>query len=252
MHSQNVCTPETILELAEYFGVGVSEESAEFYLLPIVKAAAEIPQDTAAPSYKSKISICKPPDIENIRFLCFKSWWNEDLESADLTFRDNGWQAGGGLGKRYIGLKFDLAQKNFHVQIDSTQQSVKISNMKHVTAKNGSPLQCWDLHVGAKLDILGKTVTLMQASLETSLWIDSHKKKMARLKAELEELVKKYRYRPFVNAIAISKESKLPGGASLRSLIDQISHIIQVLADFRPALAAKYRQRLESAANPAQ
>lgn len=76
----------------------------------------------------------------------------------------------------------------------------------------------------------------MQASLETSLWIDWHKEKLLQLKLDLQTIAQKYKYKPFQNAIAFTKDCGLPGGASLRNLIDQVSHIIQEIAEYRPAL----------------
>ena len=106
---------------------------------------------------------CKliPTDPENIRTLEFKSWWTEDHESADLTFRDNCSQIGGGLRKRYMTLKFDRANLTFDLEMGDDDQEVKLVGLKNITAKNGAPLDCWDLHVGAKLDIMGKTVLLI-------------------------------------------------------------------------------------------
>lgn len=76
----------------------------------------------------------------------------------------------------------------------------------------------------------------MQASLETSLWIDWHKEKLLKMRLDLQTLVQKYRYKPFQNAIAFTKGCGLPGGASLRNLIDQVSYLIQEIAEYRPHL----------------
>ena len=77
----------------------------------------------------------------------FTSWWNED-------------------GKRtYMKIFFYTNEKVFKVQVDCPMM-VEIQN------RYGVPLDCWDLHVGASLKILGRNVTLKKASGETQEWLD--------------------------------------------------------------------------------
>ena len=45
-----------------------------------------------------------------------------------------------------------------------------------VLTKNGQPAEVWDLHVGATLQVLGRTMTLLKADGETSAWIERHSK----------------------------------------------------------------------------
>ena len=59
---------------------------------------------------------------------------------------------------------------------------VSLYNLLSVTAKNGRPIQCWDLHVGAKLNLLGKSTTLMQGSQLTLDWLDRHTKRLTKIK----------------------------------------------------------------------
>lgn len=96
-----------------------------------------------------------------VRELVFKSWWSEDKEEPSLG---NNMIAGGGLKKRYITIKFDIYAQTFEIHLDN-EEAVSLFNLMSVTAKNGLPIQCWDLHVGAKLNMLGKTTTLMQVSV---------------------------------------------------------------------------------------
>lgn len=91
-------------------------------------------------------------------------------------------------------------------------------------------------HVSTHRFLVVPKVTLMQASIETSLWIDHHKTKLLRLKKEVLDICKKYKYRPFDNSIVYTRDCGLPGGVSLRSLMDQISRVIKVISQFRPGL----------------
>ena len=43
-----------------------------------------------------------------------------------------------------------------------------------VLTKTGAPAEVWDLHVGATLNVMGRTITLLKADGETSLWIERH------------------------------------------------------------------------------
>jgi len=38
-------------------------------------------------------------------------------------------------------------------------------------------LQCWDLHVGAKIVLLGRQLTLQRASKETVTWLETKAKR---------------------------------------------------------------------------
>lgn len=66
--------------------------------------------------------------------------------------------------------------------IEGKTLQVSLYNLLSVTAKNGRPIQCWDLHVGAKLNLLGKSTTLMQGSQLTLDWLDRHTKRLTKIK----------------------------------------------------------------------
>ena len=55
-----------------------------------------------------------------------------------------------------------------------------------VVNRNDQPLQVWDLHVGAVVDILGKPTSLMKASVNTVNWLDKQALKLYKKKVKLE------------------------------------------------------------------
>lgn len=145
----------------------------------------QIPEESVVKPYRQKTIPRKPKNVKAVTCLSFTSWWTEDQENSDLNQTDFVWQVqkvlvipmiectcfkeenkcliaqvGGGQKKRYIKLMFDLRAKQFHARITSDDQSIGIHNLLHVKARNGTALGPWDLHVGAKLDILGKQVLM--------------------------------------------------------------------------------------------
>jgi len=180
------------------------------------------------------------PDLVNrdgvVRELVFKSWWSEDKEEPSLG---NNMIAGGGLKKRYITIKFDIYAQTFKIHLDN-EEAVSLFNLMSVTAKNGLPIQCWDLHVGAKLNMLGKTTTLMQGDLATLNWLEKHNVRLRGIKAALERDLKKYETRALAAAVTFTKGPNTKGGTSLRALMEQIEKLCATLAQFRPSLARKY------------
>lgn len=98
--------------------------------------AEAIHKSTAKPSKKS---------IENLTILCFQSWWNE--------------AGANGLEKRYMNVYFNIENRHFQVVLRGLPDVFTIS---HVAGRDNRPLEAYDLHVGAKVNLLGKTVILKQ------------------------------------------------------------------------------------------
>ena len=48
----------------------------------------------------------------------------------------------------------------------------KYSGNQHAQSLRRPHLECWDLHVGARLNILGRCTTLMQCNLLTGKWLE--------------------------------------------------------------------------------
>lgn len=126
-------------------------------------------------------------DVSEIKTLRFYSWWYEDVESNDLTFRlSSNSEAGGGLKRRYVTVEYDLATQAFAIRsATGGEPDMDIGDILAVTTKSGATVEAWDLHVGATLNIMGRTVALMKAELSTALWIDHHGKRLKKLKATL-------------------------------------------------------------------
>ena len=55
--------------------------------------------------------------------------------------------------------------------------------LSHIEGLHG-PLQCWDLHVGARINVLGRSTTLMQTSGSTLAWLESHAKHLGKIKRD--------------------------------------------------------------------
>lgn len=111
------------------------------------------------------------PGVKRLRYF---SWWFEDVESTDLTFRVNSNSVvGGGLRKRYVTLDYNLDNAAFSLASANEDQELRMADVPVLTAK-GEPAQIWDLHVGATLCALGKKLTLHKADLETASWNDRH------------------------------------------------------------------------------
>ena len=172
-------------------------------------------------------------DVADLKMLTFKSWWFEDSEEPHFG---NNCEVGGGLKKKYVTVNFNIANQTFELHMDNDQE-ISLYNLTSVTAKNGLPVQAWDLHIGAKLNLLGKSTTLLQGSMATIKWLEFHAKRLKGVKTRLEKELSKYNTISLPMSVTYSKGAKARGGASLRALLDQIDELKQMLAKFRPSLA---------------
>lgn len=59
-----------------------------------------------------------------------------------------------------------------------------------IVGRTGLPLQVWDLHVGAVINVLGKVTTLKRAAVDTQLWLDAQARFM---NAHIERMQRKLR-----------------------------------------------------------
>ena len=50
----------------------------------------------------------------------------------------------------------------------------KLSGNQHAESLRRPHLQCWDLHVGCRINVLGRPTTLMQCDLVTAQWLEYH------------------------------------------------------------------------------
>jgi len=184
--------------------------------------------------------------IRALNVLSFKSWWLEDKEEETLG---NGQSAGGGLKKQYVTVNFLIDTQTFEVHMENDQE-ISLYNLTSVTAKHGMPVQCWDLHVGCKLNLLGKSTTMMQGSLATVEWLEYHARRLVAVKAKLEKELAKYTTVSLPASVTFKKGANTRGGTSLRALLDQIDELRGMLARYRPSVAAKSVKPLETLAVP--
>eukprot|EP00347_Sterkiella_histriomuscorum_P018985 403343410 len=96
---------------------------------------------------------------------------------------------------------------------------------------------CWDLHVGAKIDIFGKPTILKQADLKTSEWNKFYGSFLTEMKNTFVEELKKYERKALDIKLTRNCEGKTQCSVNLRELIAQVSQLKAKLASFRPLLS---------------
>lgn len=192
--------------------------------------------------------------VPDLQFLTFNSWWTE--------FNT----------KRYMEICFDMSTELFQIVLDKevrhldrdhvhcprkeslasvVSQDTKIMSMRlheklsgnqHADSMRRDHLTCWDLHAGAKLNILGKATTLMQANLQTGLWLDYHSEKLTIICDALEEHLLKYESAHQIPKMArknvtVGRGRPPPGSADLRLLLKRAEMLKERLARYRPIVA---------------
>ena len=245
-------------------GKGEGEGAEYWYDFKTGRSAAALPRKAEqvpgvpadrVPQYDAYMLTRKPfmsneERVANLEFLTFKSWWYDNKEEASLG---DGSTAGGGLKKRYATVRFDLKHNTFDVILEDA--ALMLSGLASLTAKRKQPVQCWDLHVGAKVNLLGKATTLNQCNGETLEWLEFHATQLKKLKERLDACLGKYQSRSLPAAIRFDKghrrgrldrDALSPGGTSLRSMLDQIQQLIGAVGHFRPSLAEKFAVQLEA------
>ena len=193
--------------------------------------------------------------VPGLQFLTFFSWWNE-------------------MGtKRYVEICFDLKREFFQVILDKSVRPIngghvaaadalynpqtesfshvtkadtkvlsmrlheKLSGNQHASSLKQPHLQAWDLHVGARLNVLGRPTTLMQANLLTQKWLEYHADRLTRVKLALGEQLRKYETHELPAAFGAAKRRAV-GSTDLRLLLNQIDGLQLRLGQYRPTLAA--------------
>jgi len=144
--------------------------------------------------------------------LAFKSWYNERGE------------------KHYMDIIFK-PQEGFHIIV---QKDIAF-DLPEVLGPGGKPLECWDLYVGAKLNVLGKPTILKQADCQTGEWIEKHAKRLKKERDELEGRLRKFsmvaeRPRP------MNSTSKAKGSVNLRAIMEEIGRVRKKLCEYDPTV----------------
>mmetsp|Transcript_36119 Transcript_36119/g.69266 ORF Transcript_36119/g.69266 Transcript_36119/m.69266 type:complete len:277 (+) Transcript_36119:240-1070(+) len=113
----------------------------------------------------------------------------------------------------------------------------------HIYRRDGQLLEPHDLHVGARVDVLGRTVTLRQASLDARNWLDDQARALLRRKLALEAEVAKFAHVRFThtqhllphdNGTALNPIHALGGKLNLRGLQQEVAALRETLSHYRP------------------
>ena len=120
---------------------------------------------------KSKYPAVKVAD--DIKMLRFESWWIEGGE------------------RNQISVIYRLDGQPHEIIIKDTKYYVKeiYSGEKRT---QGMVVDCWDLHVGCKVDVFGKATILKQCDLKTAEWNQFYGSFLTEMKNTFIEELKKY------------------------------------------------------------
>ena len=145
-------------------------------------------------------------------------------------------------------MKFNPLRESFtsvtaqDTKVMSMHLHEKLSGNQHAESLRRPHLQGWDLHVGCRLNILGRPTTLMQCNLLTRKWLEYHAERLGRIKKTLAEGLRKYETVPVLAAVAAGGKGGKPkphGEADLRLLMNQIDALQLRMARYRPNIAAQ-------------
>lgn len=166
--------------------------------------------------------------LEQLQILCFHSWWNET-------------SLHGVTKKSMVHLYFSIPTRHFQVVLDDSDHVFTIS---HIVGPGGRLLTAWDLHVGARIPVLGRLTTLMQTSLLTRQWLQLHEQKFLEIKRQLQSELVKYELkdhgRPHkAGRIECVDPHRLQSGCSLRQVLGEITALKRKLAGYRPDLVRR-------------
>ena len=116
--------------------------------------------------------------------LVFYSWWNEEVATPpEFT------PSGQGMGvRRQVRLHFLPRHGTFQLFTDDANAALTLA----IEHSNGSAVRAIELHVGAKLDVLGRPMTLRSASARTINWIDSEAKRLLKRREGLCSQISKF------------------------------------------------------------
>ena len=116
--------------------------------------------------------------------LVFYSWWNEEVATPpEFT------PSGQGMGvRRQVRLHFLPRNGTFQLFTDDVNAALTLA----IEHSDGTAMQATELHVGAKLDVLGRPMTLRSASAKTIAWIDSEAKRLVKRREGLCNQISKF------------------------------------------------------------
>lgn len=122
------------------------------------------------------------------------------------------------------------------------EDSDNVFTVSHLLGTTGQVLSAWDLHVGARIHLLGRWTTLMQPSLLTRQWLERHETKFREMQDALYNELMKYELTPppqrLVSNSGPTHQSK--SGPSLRKMLLEIDQLRERLAKYRPGVARRF------------
>lgn len=158
-----------------------------------LKGPASIRARSTGASSPSK-SLMPPSAPPLPRVMKFESWWCEQDK------------------RRYMHVEYDTLQKQFRVQVvGDVAMEVDVCN------REGDPLEHWDLHIGAVLDILRRPVILKKATCDTLLWLDYQANKLMKEKLRLETELSKFSSCPSRRRRTCRRTRRTTSGARTRT-----------------------------------
>jgi len=185
--------------------------------------------------YKTMTPKGSPLDISQITELVFTSHWVEnDIASATAKHAGAVQHKLIDIFYNSVELRFDINRQMFSVVIDVDGEKTLVHDLVSTGIKSGLPLECWDLHLGARINLLGRTVTLTQCSRPTMIWMEKNKKKLLKIKSGLLDELRKYNTTKLDPALVNDILASAPGKTSLRTTMNQINDLKAALARYRP------------------
>ena len=154
---------------------------------------------------------------DQIKSLQFTSWWVENGE------------------KNLIVIVFRLDGQPHEIIIKDTKYYVK--ELYSADKRNTTQLACWDLFVGASVDIFGKATVLKQADLKTAEWNKFYASFLTEMKNTFIEELKKYERRALDPWMTKTHQGTHQSSAHLRKLILQVTSLKQRMSGYRPLLS---------------
>ncbi|GIL73702.1 hypothetical protein Vretimale_5413 [Volvox reticuliferus] len=193
--------------------------------------------------------------------LTFYGWWFEDIESPDLTFRiDTNPTAGGGLAPRHCKLVYDFATSSYNFTMrdpvtppapGQPHERVPVLTVPGIygdqvaMCDTGRPADLWDLHLGARLRVLGRQVILKNSDLATAQWHANYFKQLCVLRDKLHQEVQKYKPRVIRPGLVADKgDVRLQTGQQLRHVVLQVRELVADLQQYRPNKAESFMAAL--------
>jgi hypothetical protein len=210
----------------------IFEHAASLHKSPSMKQfvlPTDYPCVYLIPTYRAVLCVHSVTSLETLEILCFTSWWTESALA--------------GSKKVYLQLYFSIPTRHLQITLDDADDVFTIS---HIVGSSGRIVSAWDLHVGARLQILGRWTTLMQPSLLTRQWLALHEKQFHTMKIELEKELLKYELqsghtrKPLTGQLQCADPHKSVSGVSLRKLLSEMDALKTRLAKYRPDVARRF------------